>query len=259
MEERLKIESAAGIAELRLARPDKLNAVDEAMFVALAEAGAALAADKSVRAVVISGEGRGFCAGLDRSLFSPRGAALIGGPKDEYGANLLQRAITIWRRVPAPVIVALHGPVLGAGLQLALSADIRIATPDAELALAEIRWGLVPDLGGVKALAGLVGDDVARDLIYTGRSVSGAEAAGLGLVTRLAADPREAALALAGDLASRSPSAIRAAKRLCNAAIDADMAQMLALECAEQQSLIGEPDQIEAVMSNIQKRKPNFA
>jgi enoyl-CoA hydratase/carnithine racemase len=263
MADRVNIQSHGAVAEVRLARPDKLNALDEAMFAALAEAGEKLAAAPGVRAIVLSAEGKAFCAGLDRSLFQVLagggGQGLLAGARTAQGANPLQQAMMVWRNAPVPVIAAVQGAAFGGGFQLALAADMRIAAPDAQLSAMEIKWGIIPDLGGVGVLRRLVRDDVLRDLVFTGRVVSAPEALDLGLLTRLADDPRGVALSAADEIASRSPDAVRAAKALINLAADAPLADLLDRESALQAGLIGRPNQIEAVMANLQARPARFA
>jgi enoyl-CoA hydratase/carnithine racemase len=263
MAERVIVTTQDGVAEVRLNRPDKLNALDQAMFEALAESGRALAADRSLRAVVLSGEGRAFCAGLDfasfmgmasgerpsRSLFD-RAAA---GP-----ANHAQRVAWVWTEVPVPVIAAVHGVAFGGGLQIALGADIRIVAPDAQLSVMEIKWGLIPDMSGTQTLRHLVRLDVAKELTFTGRIVSGTEAVGLGLATRVSPDPRADALALGREIAQKSPDAIRAGKQLLNDAVRVTVTEGLELEERLQRGLIGSPNQVEAVQANMQKRPPRF-
>ncbi len=248
-----------GVADVRLNRPEKMNALDGAMFVTLAETGDALAADPSVRAVVVSGEGRAFSAGLDMSLFGGGGTGVnlferfAGSP-----ANRAQRAAWIWQEVPVPVIAAVHGVAYGGGLQVALGADIRIVAPDARLSVMEIKWGLIPDVAGTQTLRRLVGLDVAKELVFTGRVVSGAQAAELGLATQVSETPREVALALAREIASKSPDAIRAGKRLLNAAGLVGVEEGLRLEEELQSGLLGSANQMEAVRANLEKRDPAF-
>jgi enoyl-CoA hydratase/carnithine racemase len=160
----------------------------------------------------------------------------------------------VWREIPAPVIAAVHGVAFGGGFQLTLGADMRFVTPDAKLAILEIKWGLVPDMAGMVLLRGLVRDDLARELTYTGRIFTGEEALSLGIATRVCADPRAEALALAADIAGKNPHAIRAGKRLFALLQDADQHAILEAESKEQTALIGSPNNIEAVMSNMQKR-----
>ena len=265
MSDRVTVHTEAGIADVRLARVEKMNALDDTMFSALIGAGEAIARDRSVRVVVLSGDGRAFCAGLDMGSFSAMGEdasiqdRLFGEDRSESGANRAQRAAMIWRELPVPVIAAIHGPAFGAGLQVALGCDIRIAHPDARLSIMEIKWGLVPDMGGVALLRNLVRDDVARELTWTGRTISGEEAAVLGLVSRVSDAPHRDAMALAAEIAAKSPSAIRASKRLLNIAADADQREILLRETEEQAALMGNENQKEAVRANLGRRPPVFA
>jgi enoyl-CoA hydratase/carnithine racemase len=263
MSARVIVTKQGGVADVRLNRPDKLNALDEAMFDGLVETGRALAADGSLRAVVISGEGRAFCAGLDFSGFM----AMAGGerprrksvdPEADAPATYAQQAAYVWTAMPVPVIAAVHGVAYGGGLQLALAADIRILAPDAQLSVMEIKWGLIPDMSGSQTLRRLVRLDVAKELTFTGRVVSGPEAVALGLATRVSDSPREAAWALAREIAGKSPDAIRAGKRLLNSAVQLSLTEGLRLEEALQRSLIGKRNQVEAVQANLQRRAPQF-
>lgn len=262
-EERIAISIEDGIAEVTLARPDKLNAMDEAMFAALSEAGESLAAQTGLRAVILHGQGRGFCAGIDTALlmeFAGRIEELrrkIVTPPVGRAANHFQHPCTVWADLPVPVVAVLHGPVYGAGLQLALGADIRLAAPDAKLSIMEAKWGLIPDMGLSKLLPGLMRADQALELMLTARILDAAEGAALGLITRLADDPLSEARALARAIAARNPQAARGAKALMRAAWPGDDAQ-LALEARLQADIIGSPNQIEAVMAEMQKRPPRF-
>ncbi len=259
--ERVKVTIEGGVAEVTLARPDKRNGLDLAMFQALISAGTRLAADRSVRAVVLSGEGKVFCAGLDWPSFLTMGEAgnqalLARGP--DSPANVAQRAAWVWHELPVPVIAAIHGAAVGGGLQLALACDLRLCTPDAQLSVMEARYGLIPDMSGSQTLLRLVRPDIARELIYTGRVLTGEEGARVGLVTRLAADPREEALALARTIAAQSPHAVRAAKRLCAEAPGLDVAASFRLETDLQLGLLGTPNQMEAVQAALGRRPPVF-
>ena len=263
MSDRLQVTMDAGVADVRLNRPDKMNALDPEMFTALVETADALAADPSLRCVVLSGEGKAFCAGLDFSGFqgmTDREPAAAEGVDRTEGriTHFGQQAVYGWTTLPVPVIAAVHGHALGGGIQLALGADIRIVAPEAQLSVLEIRWGLVPDMTGTQSLVNLVGLDVAKELTFTGRMVSGTEAVELGLCTRLSDDPRSDALALAAEIATKSPHAIRAAKRLLNEAPKASMAEGFANERAEIGDLIGSPNQIEQVTAFFEKRDPDF-
>jgi enoyl-CoA hydratase/carnithine racemase len=253
-----------GVADVRLNRPDKLNALDAEMFEALVAAGDGLAREPGLRAVVLSGEGRAFSAGLDFAGFQQTtepGARPARNLFERGGvspANHAQRAAWVWKELPVPVIAALHGVAYGGGLQIALAADLRIVAPDARLSVRELHWGLVPDMSGTQTLRFLVRADVARELTYTARIVSGTEAVALGLATRTSESPRDEAFAVAREIASRSPDAVRAAKRLLEGAFSGDVADGLRLEEELQRSLLGRPNQVEAVRANLERRPPRF-
>lgn len=259
---RVSVEYKDHIAQVTLTRGDKMNALDNAMIEAILAAGQEVAASDA-RAVVLAGEGKSFCAGLDMASFAQMGMGSVD-PGDwllnrTHGdANHMQELALIWRRVPVPVIAALQGAVFGGGLQIALGADIRIAAPDAKLAVMEMKWGLVPDMGGMALLPRLVRSDVLRQLTYTARPIGAAQAEAWGLVTSVAEDPLTVAMALAEDIAGKSPSAIRAAKRLIEMAETADRADVLMAESREQVKLIGKPDQMEVIAAQMQGRKPVF-
>jgi len=260
MDDRVRVELSQGVADVRLARPDKHNGLDRRMFEALVAAGERLASEPSLRAVVLAGEGPSFCAGLDFAAFMREGAdpATLLRPQEGSPANFVQRAAWVWRELPVPVVAALHGHVYGGGLQLALAADIRYVTTDAKLSVREIQWGLVPDMSGTQTLRDLVRLDVAKELVFTGRTVSGEEAVVLGLATRVEADPLAAAQRIAREIAARSPDAIRAGKRLLNAAFTGSIEAGLRLEEEIQRQVLGKPNQLEAVMAGMQKRAPVF-
>jgi enoyl-CoA hydratase/carnithine racemase len=267
MSDRVTCSIEGGVADVRLNRPDKINALDPAMFEALVETGAALAANPSVRAVVLSGEGRGFCAGLDFGSFQqmadagerPRGGGVDLRRKDGRITNQGQQAAYTWFEMPAPVIAAVHGPCLGGGFQIALGADLRIVAPDVKMSVLEIRWGLVPDMTGTQLLPRLVGLDVAKELTFTGRMIDGAEAVRLGVATRVSDTPRDDALALAHEIAGKSPHAVRGAKQLLNLAGTVSLADGFATEERTISSLIGTPNQVEAVTAYFEKREPRFS
>lgn len=268
MEERVSISISEGVADVRLVRADKMNALDQAMFEALVAATERLSKEKGVRVVVLSGEGRAFCAGLDMGRFAAMkekgGNGIPGGEnrdltKRTHGqANFAQQAVWGWRQLAVPVIAAIHGVAFGGGFQLALAGDMRFLSPDARMSIMEIKWGLVPDMAGTPILASLVRDDILRDLTYTGRIFSAQEAMTYGLATRICDDPRAAALDVAREIAGKSPDAIRAAKRLLNN-LSADPGPALLAESVEQQNLIGSANQTEAVRANLEKRAPRFA
>jgi enoyl-CoA hydratase/carnithine racemase len=263
-EQRVAVKVTDGVADVRLARPDKRNALDGAMFAGLVTAGERLKSQPGVRAVVLSGEGPDFCAGLDFAWFQAmrdgeRLSLEVDLPPGRGPARAAgQRAAYVWTEVPVPVIAAVTGNALGGGLQIALGADIRIVAPDARLSVLEIRWGLVPDMTGTQLLPELVGRDVAKELTFSGRVVGGAEAVALGLATRVDPDPRQAALDLARSIARRSPHAIRAAKRLLDLAGRVDLETGFAAEQKEIGALVGRSNQAEAVAAEFEKRPPRF-
>lgn len=256
-----------GVADVRLVRTDKMNALDNLMFAGIAEAIAQLKEMKGLRVVVLSGEGRAFCAGLDlSSLGQPgdgkkqgEGATGSLGSRSHGVANLAQYVAWGWRELPVPVIAAVHGVAFGGGFQIMSGADIRIIHPDTRCAIMEMKWGLVPDMAGFPLWRGNVRDDVIRELTYTNREFKGAEAHALGFATKVSDTPLEDAFWLAKVMAGKHPAAMRGAKRLCNAMADATDAELLALESAEQLKVIRTPNQIEAVMAEMQKRRATFA
>ncbi|MDN5918573.1 MAG: crotonase/enoyl-CoA hydratase family protein [Pseudonocardia sp.] len=253
-----------GVADVRLARPDKRNALDADMFAAIVHTGEALRTAPGVRVVVLSGDGPDFCAGLDFGAFAAmrsgeRMSASVTLPPSDGPAKVTgQLAVHVWAAVPVPVIAAVQGNALGGGLQIALGADIRLVHPDAVLSVLEIRWGLIPDMTGSQLLPELVGRDVAKELVLTGRRVSGTEAVALGLGTRVEDDPRAAALAMAAEIARQSPHAVRAAKRLLDGAGRQDLETGFAAEQDEIGALIGSPNQVEAVTARFEQRAPQF-
>ncbi len=259
-EERVRIDVQDHVATVTLARPDKHNALDRAMFEAIIAAAGRLSSEPGVRAVVLHGDGPSFCSGLDLAslVSSDAGIDAIVAPLREEPPNWFQRTAFDWLRLPVPVIAALHGNCFGGGLQIALAADIRIAAPDARLSVMEVKWGLIPDMSITRTLPRLVGIDVAKELTFTGRLVDGAEAQRLGLVTRVTDDPLAAARELAAEIASKSPDAIRGAKRLFNAAWTGLADETLALEAEIQSSLIGSPNQLAAVTAGLQKQPAQF-
>lgn len=272
MSDRVQIDVADGVAHVRLNRPDKMNALDGAMFSAIADAGETVAADRSVRAVVLSGEGRAFCSGLDFGSFQAmaEGPADTGDDGDDGGSlgsigdtsgritHLGQQVAHTWQEIPVPVIAAVHGVALGGGCQIALGADIRIMAPDARMSVMEVKWGLIPDMTGTWMLPRLVGLDVAKELTFTARMVEAEEALRIGLTTHVADDPLAAAQELAAEIASKSPDAVRAAKRLLNQSGFVPVAEQYEAERREIGALIGSPNQIEAVKAGFEKRDASF-
>ncbi len=264
MEDRVRIRiDELGVADVCMVRGDKMNALDIAMFDALTAAVLQIKNEPRVRAVVLHGEGRAFCAGLDTGRFDKMASGGDGGIRDPrprtHGlANSAQFVAWGWRQLGVPVLAAVHGVAFGGGLQLALGADIRLITADVKMSVLEIKWGLVPDMAGVALMRGLLRDDVLRELTYTGRIVAGDEAVRIGLATRICADPYAEAMAMALDMAQRSPDALRAGKRLCNLAAHGSEAALLQAESDEQVALMGSINQTEAVRANLEKRAPQF-
>ena len=246
------------IADVRLNRADKMNAIDPAMFTEIGATIDALADRKDVRCVVLSGEGKAFCAGLDMASMAAGGSG-TGADRNAQGSILPQHVTWGWRNLPMPVIAAVHGVAFGGGFQIMSGADIRIAAPGTRFAIRETYWGLVPDMAGFAIWRGLVRDDVLRELVYTAREFDADEALHHGFITRIADDPHAAAMEMATAIAARSPHAIRGAKRLCNMAHDTDPCAMLEAETREQMAVIGKPNMMEAVAANMGKRAAVFA
>lgn len=251
------------VASVMLDRVAKRNAVNMAMFEELASAGAGLKDDASVRAVVLHGNGEHFCAGIDVSVFQNAETGVIDPAKmaarQDSLANFFQSAAYIWREIPVPVIAALNGCVFGAGLQIAMGADIRYASVDARLSIMEVKWGLIPDMAISTTLRHVVPTDKVRELTYTGRVVGGREAVDIGLATALQDDPLAAAMETAAQIAAKSPVAIRAAKKLINEAWEAEPARALRHEAEAQMRIMAGDDHKEAVLANLEKRMPDFS
>ncbi|WP_153502613.1 crotonase/enoyl-CoA hydratase family protein [Cumulibacter manganitolerans] len=262
-EDRVQYTITDGVADVRMVRVDKMNALDDAMFEALVTVGKEIAADTSVRAVVLSGEGRAFCSGLDFGRFEAmkKGVQRIIDEREPLGpAKVMgQQSPYVWTWMPVPVIAAVHGFAFGGGCQVAMGADIRIVHPDTKMSLMEAKWGLVPDMTGTQMIAGLVRRDIAKELVYTGRIVSGTEAAEIGLATRTSENPYEDAMALAKEIASKSPHSVRRAKELMELSGRVSLEEGFAAEQKAIRSLIGTPNQKEAVSAGMEKRDPVYA
>ena len=257
MSDRVTISIADQIADVRLDRADKMNAIDPAMFTGIGAAIDGLADRKDIRCVVLSGEGKSFCAGLDMASMAAGGSG-TGAERNDQGSILPQHVTWGWRNLPMPVIAAVHGVAFGGGFQIMSGADIRIAAPGTRFAIRESYWGLVPDMAGFAIWRGLVRDDVLRELTYTAREFTAEEALHHGFITRIADNPHAAAMELATAIAARSPHAIRGAKRLCNAAHDLNARDLLELETSEQVAIIGKPNMMEAVAASMGKRAAVF-
>lgn len=256
--------SEDGVAEVCLNRPERKNAWTLAMFDALAAAARGLADRAGLRAVILRGAGGCFSSGLDLSVMQGFVRDLEGlrreivTPPEGEAANRFQQPVVAWQRLPVPVIAAIEGVAYGAGMQLALAADFRIAAPEARLSVMEAKWGLIPDMGISQSLPRLVRADLAKDLIMTARVLGAEEALALGLVTRIDADPVAAARGLAAELARRSPDALAAAKRLVEEGWTLPPGEGLALEARLQAGIIGGANQVEAVMAAMGGRAPRF-
>jgi len=261
MSESVTISVDGHIAQVTLNRPDKYNAVSLDMFEALGDAGQQLASNRSLRAVVLHGAGPNFCAGIDVDIFRQNDVVFDAEamtPIEPSPANRFQLAAYTWRELPVPVICAITGVAYGAGLQIALGADLRYATADARLSIMEIQWGLIPDMGISTTLRDILPVDRVKELAWSGRAVSGQEALQLGLVTALHEDPLAAALETASTISSKSPDAIRSMKRLFNSAWQMSETEALALEAELQLGVLGADNQLEAVMANVERREPKF-
>lgn len=259
MSERVTTTIADSVADVRLSRADKMNALDPAMFEGIGAAIDALRERRDVRCVILSGEGRAFCAGLDMATMAAGGSGLAAKGRNADGAILPQHVTWGWRTLPMPVIAAVHGVALGGGFQIMAGADIRLAAPGTRFAIRELHWGIVPDMAGFLLWRELVRDDVLRELVYTAREFDADEALHHGFVTRIVEDPHGAALALAREIAARNPHAIRGAKRLLGQALDSGPRAMLVAETEEQMRVIGTPNMMEAVRAHAEKRTPVFA
>jgi enoyl-CoA hydratase/carnithine racemase len=259
-DDRVQIDVTDGVADVRMVRADKHNALDWPMFLALDAATDELAARDDVRCVVLSGEGPSFCSGLDFPSFMAGDVGVDEMIADVPGevANVAQRVAYDWQRLPMPVIAAVHGNCLGGGAQIALGTDIRVAARELKLCVMEIRYGLIPDMGISQALPTLVPLDIAKELVFTGRTVGAEEALELGLVTRLSDDPLAEARELAAEIAAKSPHAIRSGKRLLNECYTARSEDALKLEAELQRALIGSPNQIAAVTAAMTKESAQF-
>ena len=271
MEDRVVVDIQDNVAHVRLNRPDKMNALDAAMMEGIIAAGEQLKNNTDVRAVVLSGEGRAFCAGLDMGNFANMASGKSGGDAKDgadgvgrleqrsHGlANQPQYTSWVWREMPVPVIAALHGVAYGGGCQISCGADMRYAAPGTKMSIMEMKWGLVPDMGATPYIHKLLRDDVLRELTYTNRIFEADEALAMGLVTKVCDNPVEEAFKTAGEIAMRNPEAIRGAKRILNSAPFQQANEILLSESIEQDKIIGKPNQVEAVMANMEKRVPVF-
>jgi enoyl-CoA hydratase/carnithine racemase len=264
MTETISLEIVEHIADIRLNRPEKRNAINLELMLSLISAAKQLKANKELRAIVLSGNGEAFCAGMDFGIFTDMLSGEITadstGFEDlgEQGANKGQQMGWLWQEIPVPVIAAVHGAALGAGLNIALGADIRIVTPDAKLGFLEINWGFLPDTSATQSLRHLANLDRIKEIIFTGRFFSGQEAYEYGLATELSVSPHERALEMATTIAGQNPDAIRRAKDMLNKLPFLSVEEGLALEAEHCRSLLGSPNQLEAAAARFEKRAPRF-
>jgi enoyl-CoA hydratase/carnithine racemase len=279
IDERVTISVVDGIADVKMNRADKRNALDNAMFTSLNAAGEYLKKLDGLRVVVLSGDGASFCAGLDFSSFAQMAEAGAKanatdnnadkktGEKSDMNAgtmvdgritHMAQQVCWVWQEVPVPVIAAVHGHALGGGIQIALGADIRIVHPETQLSVREVHWGLIPDMTGTLMLSRLVRPDIVKNLVFTARVFSGHEAHEMGIATQLSQNVHADAMTMAREIAGRSPEAVRGAKKLINLLANSGAAEQFAAERETIGKLIGSANQAEAVMSHFEKRPPNF-
>lgn len=267
--DRIELTVENHIAHVKLSRADKMNALDNKMFDAIPMVGELIRQDSSIRVVVISGDGGNFCAGLDKSNFASilekKGVsleddepAMVLADRTHGISNALQYVVWMWRELPMPVIAAIDGFALGGGLQIALGADFRYAAANSKFSILEMRWGIVPDMGSTQIMRHLVRDDVVRELTYTAKIFSAQEAKEWGFITDIVESPLEHAMAVAEQISLKNPDAIRASKKILEASHYQTAEEGLLMESAEQDKIMGTPNQIEAVMAELQKRKPDF-
>ncbi|MDP8956992.1 MAG: enoyl-CoA hydratase/isomerase family protein [Actinomycetota bacterium] len=248
------------LATITLARPDKRNAMNQAMFLELGEAAELASSDTDVRGVLLVGEGQSFCAGIDLALLAELGA--MGAGSTEFGMfiQMAQRPFRLLATMGKPTIAVVQGHALGAGFQLALACDLRVASPDARFAILELRYGIIPDLGGSHHLARTAGPAVAKELVWAARTIDAAEAFGLGIVNRLVDDDRrmEEAKNLMRKVTSHSPIAVSQAKTLINSAPETPIESQFEREALAQAACLQSEDYREAVAAFMEQRAPQF-
>ncbi|MEP1613849.1 MAG: crotonase/enoyl-CoA hydratase family protein [Roseobacter sp.] len=259
---RIQLSQHDHVIHVEITRADKKNAMDDEMIDALIEAGAKISKTQA-RAVVLSGQGDCFCAGIDISGLTKMigkdiDALIMPRTHGNGTTNRWQEVAMLWHRMEIPVIAALHGVAYGAGLQLAMGADVRIAAPDCKLSVMEMKWGIVPDMGGMVLLPRLVRADILRRLVYTATPIDAEQAERWGLVSELSADPVQAAMDLAQDIAQKGPNAVKAAKALIHIAETEAPNQVLWAESRAQADLLGQPEQMEVIAAQFAKRAPVF-
>jgi enoyl-CoA hydratase/carnithine racemase len=246
-----------------IARPEKRNALTPEMIDAISAAVRSADDDPQVRAVIVHGEGPMFSAGIDiNALGQSLGSSPEANPARTLRrlADRLQDALNTLEATEVPVIGALHGQVLGLGLELALAFDLRVASDDCLLAIPEARVGLVADVGGTTRLSRLIGPGRAKDMLLTARNVPATEAHQWGLVNRVvpAADVLTTAIALAGDIMKNAPLAVGLAKLIVDQGEGLPRSAQMAIERWAQSQLITTDDVGEAFRSFLEKRPPKF-
>jgi len=260
MSNRVEIEYQEHIAIVSLNRPDKYNALDMAMFDAITETIAELKANRSIRAVILKGQGKGFCAGLDMAsvMKNPLNVHTLLKKPDNSPSNLAQDVGYLWRSLPMPVIAVVHGSCFGGGLQIALGADFRYSSPDCRFSIMEAKWGLIPDMSLAVTLRELTRIDIAKELTMTGRIFDASEAFAYGLVTKVCDDPDAQAVEFAQQLTQRSPDAVMYAKKLLNDSWVSDDRTALDYETRYQKKLLGRWNHLVAISKNFFKSPLQF-
>lgn len=262
MNDRVVTKILGNVATVMLNRAAKRNAVDLEMFSALTDSARRISQNSAVRAVVLHGDGGHFCAGIDISVFASNDnrekLKQRMQPQAGTDSNFFQSAAMVWRDLPVPVIAALDGAAFGAGLQIAMGADIRYGGPDLQLSVMEVMWGIIPDMGLTVTMPGVVAQDKLRQMAYTGQIVGADAALEMGFITEISDQPLAAAKALAAEIANKSPDAIRAIKALINESWSADRATALRHE-AELQSAVMAGDNVrEAARARQENRTAEF-
>lgn len=248
-----------GVAHVRLNRPDVLNGIDLDLIDELIAIAERLKNNTAVRAVILSGEGKSFCAGLDfASAFKEKKRVaryfLALAKRD----NRFQRFSTIWRDLPVPVVAVVHGHCFGGGVQLVAGADFRFTTPDAQWSILEAKWGLVPDMGGTVPFLDVMPLDIVQRLAMTGEVVSGERAVELGLATGVSDDPMADAMELVDQIIERSPDSVAATKRLFIRNSRGSLWSALRLERRLQSKMFKSPNTKIAREAGMKKEKPTF-
>ena len=263
MTKRIELDINSGVAEVKLNRPEKHNALDHAMFESLIDVGEKLAKDRSIRAVILYGAGKSFCAGIDLSIFSGESSSddFLNKmePRDDSLANYYQSAAYVWREIPVPVIAALHGAVYGGGLQIALGADIRYADKNSAISIMEIKWGIIPDMALTTSIPNLINIDKAFEITMTGDILDAKTAFKLGLITGVKSDPLSQARELANIICQKSPDAIRSIKKLFYDTWGSNDKISLSMEADIQKKVMSSPNHMEAVKSSINRSEPDFS